>query len=315
LIPRIVSLLPSATEIACALGFADALVGRSHECDFPREVESLPVCTKPKLDPKSSAAEIHGAVSALVAEGLSVYRVDADLLRELAPTHILTQVHCEVCAVSLGEVEASLESWTGERPQVVVLSPASLSNVFEDFERVARALGAPGRGRALEGRMRARMDAIASLVRRLTEHPRVAAIEWLSPPMAAGNWMPELIEMTGAVNVLGERGRHSAWTSWSDVGAADPDALLVFPCGFSLSRVRREIATVAGEADFHQLRPVREGRVFLCEGQQYFNRPGPRLVQTLEIVAEALHPEEFRFGHEGSGWERLPPIRELIPAP
>jgi iron complex transport system substrate-binding protein len=306
LTPRIVSLLPSATEIACALGFADALVGRSHECDFPDEIESLPICTRPKLDPESSAAEIHRDVSALVAEGLSVYRVDAALLRELAPTHILTQVHCEVCAVSLGEVEATLESWTGERPQVVALSPASLSNVFEDFERVAQALGAPGRGRALEGRMRARMDAIAELARRLTERRRVAAVEWLSPPMAAGNWMPELIEMTGAVNVLGERGRHSTWISWSEVGAADPDALFVFPCGFSLSRVRREIAALAGDADFHRLRPVREGRVFLCEGQQYFNRPGPRLVETLEIVAEALHPEEFRFGHEGSGWERLP---------
>jgi iron complex transport system substrate-binding protein len=306
--PRIVSLLPSATEIACALGFADALVGRSHECDFPDDVEDLPVCTSPKLDPRETAEEIHRAVSTLTAEGVSVYRVDEALLRELAPTHVLTQVHCEVCAVSLRDVETSLEGWTGVRPRVVALSAASLSDVFEDFERVAEALGVPGRGCALERRMRARMNTIAQAARALPERPRVAAIEWLSPPMAAGNWMPEIVEMAGAVNLLGEAGRHSSWTSWRDVAAADPDALLVFPCGFSLSRVRREAESIVGDMVFRGLRPAQEGGVFLCEGQQYFNRPGPRLVETLEIVAEALHPGTFAFGHEGSGWERLPPV-------
>jgi iron complex transport system substrate-binding protein len=306
--PRIVSLLPSATEIACALGFADALVGRSHECDFPEDIEDLPICTAPKLDPRGTAEEIHRAVSTLTAEGVSVYRVDEALLRELAPTHVLTQVHCEVCAVSLGDVEASLEGWTGVRPRVVALSAASLSDVFSDFERVAEALGIPGRGRALEGRMRARMSEIAEAARALPERPRVAAIEWLSPPMAAGNWMPEVVAMAGAVNLLGEAGRHSSWISWSDVVAADPDVLLIFPCGFSLSRVRREAESLVGNADFRGLRAAREGRVFLCEGQQYFNRPGPRLVETLEIVAEALHPGAFGFGHEGSGWERMPPV-------
>lgn len=306
--PRIVSLLPSATEIACALGFADALVGRSHECDFPEEVATLPVCTAPKLDPKRPAAEIHRAVSALVAEGLSVYRVNGDLLRELGPTHVLTQVHCEVCAVSLNDVEASLESWTGTRPRVVALSSASLDDVFEDFERVANALGVPGRGRALETRMRNRMLAIADRARALPEHPHVAAIEWLSPPMAAGNWMPELVEMAGGVNLLGDRGRHSSWISWDDVVACDPDVVLAFPCGLSLSRVRSEIAALTGDPAFRRLRPAREGRVFVCEGHQYFNRPGPRLVETLEIVAEALHPDRFRFGYEGVGWDRLPAL-------
>lgn len=305
--PRIVSLLPSATEIACALGFADALVGRSHECDFPEEVEELPVCTAPKLDPDLPGAEIHDAVSKLVSEGLSVYSVDGELIRELAPTHILTQIHCEVCAVSLGDVEATLENWPGTRPRIVALSPASLSDVFTDFERVAAALDVPGRGRALEGRMRTSMQAIAEIARRLPERPRVAAIEWLSPPMAAGNWIPELLDMAGAVNLFGEKGRHSAWISWKEVEAADPDALLIFPCGFALSRVRPEIIASASEhSGFRCLRPVREGRVMLCDGQRYFNRPGPRLVETLEILAEALHPGTFQFGHEGSGWERLP---------
>jgi iron complex transport system substrate-binding protein len=306
--PRIVSLLPSATEIACALGFADALVGRSHECDFPDEVEDLPICTVPKLDPQGTAEEIHRTVSSLVSEGLSVYRVDEALLRELAPTHVLTQVHCEVCAVSLGDVEASLHDWAGEPPRVVALSAASLSDVFSDFGRVAESLGIPDRGRALQGRMRARMSEIAEAAGALPERPRVAAIEWLSPPMAAGNWMPEIIAMAGAVNLVGEAGRHSPWISWSDVGNADPDALVIFPCGFSLSRVRREAEALVRNADFRGLRAAREGRVFLCDGQQYFNRPGPRLVETLEILAEALHPGAFAFGHEGSGWERMRPV-------
>ncbi len=306
--PRIVSLLPSATEIACALGFADALVGRSHECDFPDDVGDLPICTAPKLDPRASAEEIHRAVSSLVAEGLSVYRVDEDLLRELAPTHVLTQVHCEVCAVSLGDVEASLAGWSRGRPRVVALSAGTLSDVFSDFERVAEALGVPGRGRALESRMRARLSGISETARALPERPRVAAIEWLAPPMAAGNWMPEMVDMAGAANLMGEAGRHSSWISWSEVAAADPDALLVFPCGFSLARVRREAAELVGNAEFRGLRAIREGRVFLCDGHQFFNRPGPRLVETLEIMAEALHPDAFAFGHEGSGWERMRPL-------
>lgn len=306
--PRIVSLLPSATEIACALGFADALVGRSHECDFPDDVGNLPVCTAPKLDPQGSGEEIHRAVSALVADGLSVYRVDRELLRELDPTHVLTQVHCEVCAVSLGDVEASLADWSGARPRVIALSASTLSDVFDDFERVAEALGVPGRGRALEGRMRARMDAIAAAALACPERPRVAAIEWLSPPMAAGNWMPEIVGMAGAVNLFGEAGRHSSWVSWADVAASDPDLLLVFPCGFSLSRVRREAEALRDDAGFRELRAASEGGVLLCEGQQYFNRPGPRLVETLEIAAEALHSGALAFGHEGIDWERMSPV-------
>jgi iron complex transport system substrate-binding protein len=306
--PRIISLLPSATEIACALGFADALVGRSHECDFPEGVRDLPVCTTPKIDPQGSGAEIHRAVSALVEERLSVYRVDRELLRELDPTHVLTQVHCEVCAVSLGDVEASLASWPGVRPRVVALSAASLSDVFADFERVARALGVPGRGRALEERLRARMNAIAASAQELPNPARVAAIEWLSPPMAAGNWMPEIVGMAGAVNLFGEAGRHSSWISWSEVAAADPDVVLVFPCGFPLPRVRGEAEALRDDAGFRALRASREGTVVLCDGQQYFNRPGPRLVETLEIVAEALHPESFDLGLRGIGWERMTPV-------
>lgn len=304
---RIVSLLPSATEIVCALGFGDALVGRSHECDFPAGVGALPVCTAPKLDSARSGEEIHRAVTELVAEGLSVYRVDEELLRELAPTLVLTQVHCEVCAVSLDDVEAALRGWTGGPPRIVALSAASLDGVFDDFERVAEALGASGHGRALEERMRVRMSAVERVARDRPGRRRVAAIEWLSPPMAAGNWMPELVEMAGGVNLVGERGRHSSWTTWEEVSALDPDVVLAFPCGLSLSRVRAEMESVSRDPTARGLRALSEGRLFLCEGHQYFNRPGPRLAETLEIVAETLDPEAFPFGWEGRGWERMPP--------
>jgi iron complex transport system substrate-binding protein len=302
---RVVSLLPSATEIVAALGYADALVGRSHECDFPDEVVDLPVCTAPKVSGELPSEEIHRSVSALLAESLSVYRVDTRVLRELSPTHVVTQVQCDVCAVSLRQVESALSEWDGGKPALVALSPSSLADVFGDIERVAAALGAHARGARLIAGLRGRMDAIASVARGLSTRPRVATIEWLSPLMTAGNWMPELIAMAGGEDLLGRAGAHSRWIGWDEVCSADPDVLLVFPCGFALERVEREIGLITQRPGWSRLRAVAAGRVYLAEFNQFFNRPGPRLVETLEIVAEVLHPEAFAFGHEGKGWVRL----------
>ena len=236
--PRIVSLLPSATEIVAALGFTRELVGRSHECDFPPEVEKLPVCTEPKVNVQGSTDEIHREIEKLLAESLSVYRVDVERLRHLAPTHVVTQVQCEVCAVSLDEVRAALADWSLPRPALVALSSRDLGDVFRDIERVAAALGAPERARQLVDRMGNRMDAVAQKARDSTARPRVATVEWLSPLMAAGNWMPELVEMAGGENVFGRAGAHSPWLAWEDLREADPDVVVFFPCGFSLDRVR-----------------------------------------------------------------------------
>ncbi len=306
--PRIVTLLPSATEIVAALGFADALVGRSHECDFPDEVEDLPICTEAKVDTRQSSEEIHRSVSALLSETLSVYRVDAWRLRALRPTHVVTQVQCEVCAVSLEEVEEALAGWVGERPALLPLNPARLSDVFGDMERVAAELGAPARGERLVARLRRRMAEIACAAAAIRERPRVATIEWLSPLMTAGNWMPELIAMAGGDDLFGREGQHSAWLSWDEIRAADPDVVLVFPCGFSLARVARESALLTALPGWKDLSAATSGRVYLAEAGQYFNRPGPRLAETLEIVAEILHPEAFSFGYEGAGWQRLRPL-------
>jgi iron complex transport system substrate-binding protein len=302
---RIVSLLPSATEIVSALGFGPQLIGRSHECDYPPDVEKLPVCTSPKVDVSGSSDEIHRGVEQLVRENISVYRVDAELLRRLAPTHVVTQVQCEVCAVSLDDVRDALADWSGQRPNLVALSSRDLADVLGDIQRVADSLGAPERGRRLVASMSKRMSSVSRRAQGGSVRPRVATIEWLSPLMAAGNWMPQFVEMAGGENLFGQNGVHSSWLDWEDLRCSDPDVILLLPCGFSLERVRQEIGLVTSLPGWESLSAVREGRVFLAEGNQLFNRPGPRLVQTLEAMAEMIHPELFPARQEGVAWQRL----------
>jgi len=300
--PRIVSLLPSTTEIACALGFRESLVGRSHECDFPPDVTGLPACTEARIDAAAPSREIDAQVRRHVRDALSIYRVDAERLRELEPDVVLTQDQCEVCAASLGDVEAALAEWTGRTPRVVSLRPATLADVWGDVERVATALDAESRGKTLVAELTGRVDAIGERAEALEPRPRVACLEWIDPPMGAGNWMPELVALAGGRPLFGRAGEHSPWLDWEELRRADPDVLAVLPCGFSLERVARELGPLRAQPGWRDLRAVREGRVYLLEGNQYFNRPGPRLVESLEILAEILHPETFRFGHAGTAW-------------
>jgi iron complex transport system substrate-binding protein len=302
--PRIVSLIASATEIVCALGSEDQLVGRSHECDFPPAVRRLPVCTEPKSNVEGSSYQIDERVKAILQESLSVYRVDAEKLRELEPDVIVTQAQCEVCAVSLREVERVVCGWLHACPRLVSLTPNALADVWADIERVAEALDVPDRGTALVRRLQDRMQVIADRARPLSPRSTVACVEWIEPLMAAGNWMPELVERAGGVNLFGAAGKHSPWMSWEELRRADPDVILVVPCGFDIDRTRREMPALTAKPEWPGLRAVRAGRVFLGDGNQYFNRPGPRLVESFEILAELLHPDAFHFGHEGTGWQR-----------
>ena len=303
--PRIVSLIASATEIVCALGFEDQLVGRSHECDYPAEVRRLPVCTEPKFEVEGSSCEIDQRVKALLREALSVYRVDAERLRELEPDVIVTQSQCAVCAVSLRDVERAVCSWLHACPRLVSLAPNSLGDVWTDIEHVAAALDARERGHDLLRSLQGRMRALTEQAQRLSDRPTVACIEWIDPLMAAGNWMPELVDRAGGVNLFGEAGKHSPWMTWEQLVARDPDVILVLPCGFDIARSRRDMPVLTGRPEWTLLRAVRNGRVVLADGNQYFNRPGPRLVESLEILAEILHPETFHFGHEGRSWQGL----------
>jgi iron complex transport system substrate-binding protein len=296
--PRVVSLIASATEIVHALGAGRAQVARSHECDWPPAVLDLPALTRPKFKVEGSSREIDKAVRALVERGLAVYEVDAEALKALAPDVILTQDQCEVCAVSLADVERAVCSWTGSAPQIVSLRPHSMADVYTDIRRVASALGRIAHGEALVGSMQQRIAALAARVAGRPT-PRLAFIEWIDPPMSGGHWMPELIEAAGGISLFGESGANSPWITWEQVAAADPDAILVAPCGYDIGVTEREMRALAGNAVFNGLRAVRAARVFLADGNAYFNRPGPRLIESTEILAEILHPGVCDFAHRG----------------
>lgn len=304
-IERIVSLIPSTTEIVCGLGFGSQLVGRSHECDFPESVRRLPVCTEPKFSPDGSSYEIDQRIKAILDQALSVYRVHGDVLKQLQPDLILTQSQCEVCAVSLRDVEEAVGEWLGSRPQILSLEPKVLADIWANIERVAQVLGVPQRGAEVVKGLKERVFAIGAMARTLPPGPTVACIEWIEPLMAAGNWMPELVEMGGGINLFGEVGKHSPWMKWEDLVENDPNVIVVLPCGFDLKRTREEMPALTKKPEWSRLRAVRSGRVYLTDGNQYFNRPGPRLVESLEILAEVLHPAAFHFGREGIGWQCL----------
>lgn len=302
---RIVSLLPSTTEIVHALGFGDDLVGRSHECDHPPGVEALPVVTEPKVWLGGDSATIDRQVREVLEQALSVYKVHTDVLRDLAPDIVLTQSQCEVCAVSADDVQQAVNDHLGGNAEVVALEPNALSDVLEDIRRVATALGVPARGDELATSMSLRISAIAE---RTVELPRrrVLTLEWIDPPMAAGNWMPELLAAAGGQELFGQPGQHSPWLDWGAVAAADPDVIIVLPCGFDLDRTREEAEVLTKLSGWSQLRAVREGRTALVDGHRFFNRPGPRLVESTQILAEILQPETFAPSYLGDGWELMP---------
>ncbi len=298
---RIVSLLSSSTEIVAALGCREWLVGRSHECDFPIEVLALPVCSKPRIDPSAASRDIDSQVKALLADQISIYEVDGPLLATLRPDVILTQSLCEVCAVSDQDVLTALGPDLLPGTRLVSLKPQCLAETWDDIRTVADALGVSSRGVEVVNRLRSRM---AALRQRVADgpHPRVACIEWLSPLMAAGNWVPELVAAAGGESVIGQAGKHSPWLTWDELRAADPDVLVLMPCGFDLERTCQEAAAVMCDPQWGELRAVQAGRVYAVDGNQYFNRPGPRLVDSAEMLAEIFHSPQARAG---TGWRRL----------
>jgi iron complex transport system substrate-binding protein len=307
---RVVSLIASATEIVCALGARNLLVGRSHECDFPPAVACLPSLTEPKFPVNGTSYDIDARVKAILQEGLSVYRVDAEKLEALKPDVIVTQNHCEVCAVSLKDVEAAVCTWSGRQVEVVSLKPVALADIWEDIAKVARALKHERQGERLIAQLKARMSGIAEQSGAARTRPRGAMIEWIDPLMVAGNWMPELVQMAGGESLFGPPGQPSPWLDWDQLVVAEPDLILVHPCGFDMARTLQEMPLLERRPGWRDLKAVQQDRVFVADGNQYFNRPGPRIVESLEILAEILHPEVFRSHYEGKGWMHYPARQE-----
>lgn len=304
--PRIVSLIASATEIIHALGMGNHQVGRSHECDFPASVLSLPVCTAPKFSISGNSQEIDQRVKATLRSAISVYDVFEDILEQLRPTHIVTQSQCDVCAVSVRDVEQAVANRVGCDAQIVSLEPNCLADIWNDIRSVAESLQISKRGDDLINTLQAKLTEIACQAGLAQTKSRVACLEWIEPLMAAGNWVPELISMAGGINLFGEAGKHAPWMTWEQLVSADPDVIVAMPCGFDLGKTAAEMYWLVDRVGWSDLRAVKDRRVFMTDGNQFFNRPGPRIVESLQILGEILHPQLFRTKLMGTGWQPLP---------
>jgi iron complex transport system substrate-binding protein len=292
---RIVSLVPHATELCFALGLGDELIAVTHECDYPAAALAKPKVTRSALDPQASAAAIDAAVRERVGAGESIYGLDHDALRDLAPELIVTQALCAVCAVSVDEVR-KLAAELPSRPRVVALDPHTLGETLGDVRTIAEATGRRDEGVALVARSAGRIDRVRVAVRG-APRPRVLALEWLDPVYVAGHWMPQLIEMAGGEDVLGLPGEPSEQLDWETVAAVAPEVVIVMPCGYDAPRA------LAESLDYgERLREIGASRVVAVDGGAYFSRPGPRLVDGLELLAHILHPELVPAG-EGAALE------------
>jgi iron complex transport system substrate-binding protein len=301
--PRIVSFLPSATEIACALGLEDQLVGITHECDYPERVKTKPVVVRNVLPIETmSQSEIDRAVAARLREGLSLYQIDEKLLRELAPDLILTQDLCQVCAPSGNEVSQVLKTLP-KAPELLWLTPHSLAEIFQNIRDLGLATAKENEAEALIRNCKERLKQLLSITTKVDRRPRVFCMEWLDPVYASGHWVPELVKFAGGVDELAQELGESVRVSWEDIVAWAPEVLIIMPCGFNLAQTMKQIWSVfsASQSEFFNLPAVKNGRVYAVDANSYFARPGPRVVEGAELLARLIHPELFRnsFNEEG----------------
>lgn len=286
---KIVSLLPSATEIVCELGLGDHLVGVTHECDYPAFVKALPKVTRTLIPHDATSREIDGLVRERLKSQKALYSLDLPALERLRPDLLVTQALCDVCAVAEEEVNAAACSLPGH-PQVVNLEPMRLSEVFDCIRLVGDAAGIPDHANQVIGSLQARVDVVARRNVALDYRPRVVLLEWIDPPFCSGHWSPELVRIAGGIEGIGREGERSRTTAWEEIVRFDPEFLIVACCGFDVDRTMADIPLLATYPGFHDLACTRQQQVFVIDGNSYFSRPGPRLVESLELLAHTLHP-------------------------
>ena len=291
--PRIVSLLPAATEIAAALGLMDDVVGVSHECDFPEEANTKPRVTRcPVHNAALNSREVDNWVRRALRENGTIYTIDETLVRELCPDVILTQKLCDVCAVGYGTVARLAETLPGP-PQVVNLEPSSLFDIFDDIRRVAKACSMTGRADTVVSKLSARVQAVRARAARIPDRPRCFLMEWIDPPFCSGHWGPELVEIAGGQDPLGRKHQPSVQINWDAVLEARPEVIVLALCGYDVERARRDCELLRKFPGFDSLPAAQNNRIHIVDGSAYFARPGPRVVDSLEILAGILHPKEF----------------------
>jgi iron complex transport system substrate-binding protein len=301
---KIATLLPSATEIVCALGLGSDIVAVSHECDYPPEIRGRPVAVRPSIDAALSSREIDAQVEAALRRGDPLYRIDADVLRAAAPDLVITQDLCEVCALPSLDVEAAAARLP-RTPAIVRLHPHTLDDILGDIARVGDAVGRPEAAGRLVDRLRARVAAVRRAVQD-RPRPRVCCMEWLDPPFCAGHWMPELVECAGGREVIGRPGRPSFRVGWDEIARAAPDVVVLTVCGFDAARTVAEARALAARSEWRRLPAVIEGRVYATDGSSFFSRSGPRVVDGVEILAAILHPDAAAWRTPPGAWTAVP---------
>jgi iron complex transport system substrate-binding protein len=290
---RIVSLLPAATEIAGGLGLLDQVVGVSHECDFPEGVNARPRVTHcPVHNAGLTSGEVDQWVRRALRDNGTIYTIDEQLLRELQPDVILTQKLCDVCAVGYGTVARLAETLPG-RPKVVNLEPTSLSDIFDDIRRVAQACCVSARAEQLVASLSERLETVRRKADRISHRPHCFLMEWVDPPFCSGHWGPELVEIAGGHDSLGRRHQPSAQVDWREVVNTRPEIIVLALCGYDINCARRDYELLRSFPDFDSLPAAHDGEIYLVDASAYFARPGPRIVDSLEILAGILHPREF----------------------
>ena len=301
---KIVTLIPSATEIVAFLGQKNSIIGRSHECDYPHGLNHVSKLTSPKINVEGTSGEIDKQINTILENSLSVYKVDVLKLKELNPDYIITQAHCEVCAVSLSEVENIVSKNLNKNTKIISLQPNTLKDVFNDIKRVAKELNIENeKNNGIIENLSVRIEKIKKLTSKQKNKPSVACIEWIDPLMMAGNWIPEMVEIAGGINILGKQGKDSHWIKFNEIAKKNPEIIIFLPCGFNIEKTKNELEKfLKKNNEWQSLKAYKNKKIFITDGNQFFNRPGPRLVESTEIFAEIMHPDLFNFNHREIGW-------------